>query len=216
MATEGPNDDLLLERLQQSASGDAAVRQLRRRYDLLRRDYEHLIDRLGELEDRLTPPPPTGSSATGSLAPEPEATAPPAPIEEPRSTVVQEGLVSPLLKLRDEYLSAVSGIQSIVSGLDGLAAAAFKAQHSPPVAERRGSPASVEEAPLPSSPPRTEPQRQRTQRMQVEVKGAGFGELLDFQERLSELAGVARVSINAIDNERATLIVELVATPGNA
>jgi hypothetical protein len=41
------------------------------------------------------------------------------------------------------------------------------------------------------------------------VKGSGFGELLDFQERISNLTGVSRVSISAIDNERATLVVEL-------
>ena len=61
-------DDAILERLHEAASGDAAVRQLRRRYDLLREDYERLLDRLGELEDRLNeaadraaqpPPPPT-------------------------------------------------------------------------------------------------------------------------------------------------------------
>ena len=33
--------------------------------------------------------------------------------------------------------------------------------------------------------------------------------ILDFQERLAQLDGVARVSINAIDNDRATLVVEL-------
>jgi hypothetical protein len=43
----------------------------------------------------------------------------------------------------------------------------------------------------------------------VEVRGGGFGELLDFQERLSSLPGVARVSISTIDNERASLVVEL-------
>jgi hypothetical protein len=46
-------------------------------------------------------------------------------------------------------------------------------------------------------------------KMQVDVKGSGFGALLDFQERLSSLSGVSRVSISAIDNERATLVVEL-------
>ncbi len=45
--------------------------------------------------------------------------------------------------------------------------------------------------------------------MQVDVNGSGFGELLDFQERLSEMNGVSRVSISAIDSDRATLVVEL-------
>ena len=47
------------------------------------------------------------------------------------------------------------------------------------------------------------------------MRGPGFGELLDFQERLSTLEGVARVSINAIDTERATLVVELEPGPGS-
>ena len=65
---QGP-EDFLLERLNEAASGDAAVRQLRRRYDLLRHDYEQLLDRLGELEDRLneaatqTARPPAGWKA---------------------------------------------------------------------------------------------------------------------------------------------------------
>jgi hypothetical protein len=45
--------------------------------------------------------------------------------------------------------------------------------------------------------------------VQVDVKGEGFGNLLDFQEKLSNVPGVQRVSINAIDNDRATLVVEL-------
>ena len=52
----GP-EDFLLERLNEAASGDAAVRALRRRYDMLRNDYENLLDRLGELEDRLNAAP---------------------------------------------------------------------------------------------------------------------------------------------------------------
>ncbi len=48
--------------------------------------------------------------------------------------------------------------------------------------------------------------------VRVNVKGSGIGELLDFQERISGIEGVARVSIHAIDAERATLLVELQAT----
>ncbi|MCL4241867.1 MAG: hypothetical protein KJ048_10990, partial [Dehalococcoidia bacterium] len=72
-------DDAILERLHEAASGDAAVRQLRRRYDLLREDYERLLDRLGELEDRLNeaadraaqpagPTPPLAATRGGPLA----------------------------------------------------------------------------------------------------------------------------------------------------
>ena len=63
-------DDAILERLHEAASGDAAVRQLRRRYDLLREDYERLLDRLGELEDRL-------NEAADRAAPPPPALPPP-------------------------------------------------------------------------------------------------------------------------------------------
>lgn len=199
MSTEDPgNGDLLLERLKQSAAGDPAVRQLRRRYDLLRHDYEALIDRLGELEDRL---------AAGAEEP-PHAAAPPLPPPPPTAAAAEPGasslhdtLMAPLLKLRDEYVAAANGIQAIVSGLDGLAAAAFKGQR----------PAGTSDEALPVERPRLKPAR-----IQVDVKGGGFGELLDFQEHLSELPGVARVSINAIDNERATLVVELSSTtPGD-
>ena len=49
MTTDGADgDDLILARLRESAAGDPAVRQLRRRYDMLRGDYEQLLDRLGE------------------------------------------------------------------------------------------------------------------------------------------------------------------------
>ena len=181
-------EDFLLERLNEAASGDAAVRQLRRRYDLLRHDYEQLLDRLGELEDRL------------NEASELSTTAPAAPSAVADS--IAGAIAAPLLRLRDDYLAAVAGIQGVARGLEGLASG-FKGQHSastePPVA----APAAVPE------PATTEPSEPRVQRMQIDVKGSGFGELLDFQERLSSLPGVSRVSISAIDNERATLVVEL-------
>ncbi len=201
MSTEGPGaDDRLLERLRQSASGDPAVRQLRRRYDLLRNDYEHLIDRLGELEDRLAA---TQSSSPDQSVPLQLPSAAPLaePVSEPASPTMLQDLVAPLLDLRDEYLAAVAGIQEIVSGLDGLAAAAFKGQHPP-------APGSA----VPQAPSDLRP-RVKPSRLQVEVKGRGFGQLLDFQEQISAIPGVARVSINAIDNERANLVVELEADP---
>ena len=98
-------EDFLLERLHEAASGDTAVRQLRRRYDLLRHDYESLLDRLGELEDRLN---------EASNRPIPQA---PSAIAES----IAEAIAAPLLRLRDDYLAAVAGIQGVVSGLEGLA-----------------------------------------------------------------------------------------------
>lgn len=171
-------EDVILERLQEAASGDATVRQLRRRYDLLRQDYERLLDRLGELEERLA-----------------EATRAPAAPATPVGAALAEALAAPLMQLRQEYLAAAAGIAQVVSGLEGLAGG-LKGQH--------GSARAAEE------PARGEPAAARQQqRVQVDVRGSGFGEFLDFQERLMHLPGVARVSINAIDNERATLIVEL-------
>jgi hypothetical protein len=173
---DGEPEDVILERLQEAASGDATVRQLRRRYDLLRQDYERLLDRLGELEDRL-------ADATRARA------GPPGTV----SGALAEALAAPLLQLRQDYLAAAAGIAQVVAGLEGLAGG-LKAQHS-----ARN---------VPAEPPK-EPAEARGHRVQVDVRGTGFGELLDFQERLSQLEGVARVSINAIDNERATLIVDL-------
>lgn len=181
----GP-EDFLLERLNEAASGDAAVRALRRRYDMLQNDYEHLLDRLGELEERL--------STAQAAPPSPVA---PAPV----STSIAEAIAAPLLRLRDEYLAAAGSIQNVVGGLEGLAAG-FKGQHPAPLqAETPAVPANRD-----TEEPAVEPRLRKTQ---IDVKGSGFGELLDFQERLSQLGGVSRVSISAIDNERATLVVEL-------
>lgn len=190
----GP-EDFLLERLNEAASGDAAVRQLRRRYDMLRNDYENLLDRLGELEDRLT-------AAAQQQPAEPSPTA-------PVSQSIAEAIAAPLLRLRDEYLAAAGSIQTVVGGLEGLAAG-FKGQHAAPVqpgAASRPAPEPESASEKPQEATRSEPPR--LQKTQIDVKGSGFGELLDFQERLSQLPGVSRVSISAIDNERATLVVEL-------
>ena len=95
-------DDLVRERLREAASGDTAVRQLRRRYDALRRDYEHLLDRLSELEERLESPDDrsTAGSGLGPLA------------------LIEQALANPLLELRDAYLAAATRIQTLASGLD--------------------------------------------------------------------------------------------------
>lgn len=185
MAEDEPEDDVLFERLQDAASGDNAARQLRRRYDLLRGEYEQLLDRLGQLEARL------GGAA------EPEA--PSAEVrEEAFNATLTEGLLQPLVRLRDEYVTALAGMQGLVRGLESLAAGAFKGQ-------RGATAAAVAPPPVPV---REEvPRHPRT--VQVDVKGRGVGWLLAFQERLAGLAGVARVSIHAIDAERASLVVEL-------
>ena len=188
MATRGPDgDDALFERLKEAVAGDSSVRQLRRRYDALRQDYEQLIGRLAELEQRL--------DEEERAAPPSRPLAPPSPSAAGEPAELDEVIAAPLLRLRDQYLATVTNLQTIVAGLESLAAGAFKGQH----------------AVAPETEPASSPQRvpQRPREMRIDVKGKDFGELLDFQERLSALDGVARVSINAIDNERATLVVEL-------
>ena len=106
-----------------------------------------------------------------------------------------------MIRLRDDYLAAVASIQSVVTGLEGLASG-FKGQHT-------SAGRSAGEAAAATTPPERTANHARPAKIHLDVKGSGFGELLDFQERLSQLGGVARVSINAIDNERATLVVEL-------
>ncbi len=202
---EFEGDELLLGRLREGASGDAAVRQLRRRYDSLRTDYERLLDRLGELEEKLEEPTPTSRPQ-------------PASGESPAGTV-SHAIALPLIRLRDEYLSAATRMQAIVSGLERLAAGALKGQHPavaaeapaqpPPAPEAADTPADREAAQAPPAAP--QPSSTRPQKVHLDVRGRGFGELLDFQERLSAVPGVSRVSINAIDADRATLIVELEA-----
>ncbi|MEO9255089.1 MAG: hypothetical protein ABI305_06085 [Tepidiformaceae bacterium] len=189
-------EELLLRRLREAASGDAGLRQLRRRYDSLRSDYEQLLDRLTELEERLEEP-----------AKRPQTTQPVAGIP---AASVSEALATPLLRLRDEYLAAATRIQAIVSGLEVLAAGSLKGQHgprdaaAPAQAEGKTELPTVETAPEPEAPSDGRPRK-----VHIDLRGSGFGELLDFQERLSTVQGVSRVSINAIDADRATLIVEL-------
>lgn len=212
MTTDGADgDDLILARLRESAAGDPAVRQLRRRYDMLRGDYEQLLDRLGDLEDRL--------NAQALAARLPLATSSP---EQPLSAQLSDVLLAPLLKLRDEYVATATRITALVSGLETLAHGSFKGQRSTPEtqfetprAEPGAAPASGGAESLQSAGPGSHGATS-SKRLQVDVRGQGFGELLDFQERLSSLEGVARVSINAIDTERATLVVELEPSPSSA
>ncbi|MEX0783651.1 MAG: hypothetical protein WD557_13485 [Dehalococcoidia bacterium] len=196
MAKRGANDDeRLLERLREAVSGDQAMRQLRRRYDSLRHDYESLLDRLADIEQRIEL-----SDAVEDDAPRPGAVrAEPGPVlpTAPPAGRLTESLLAPLVQLREEYLAAATSIQVIVGGLESLAAGAMKGQKAAhPAPEERPAPV-------------REPHPQRPRSIQVDVKGEGFGNLLDFQEKLSAIEGVSRVSINAIDNDRATLLVEL-------
>ena len=141
---------------------------------------------------RPPPPPPP--------PPPDRAAQPPAPTT-PFASTLADAIAAPLIRLRDDYLAAVASIQSVVTGLEGLASG-FKGQHT-------SAGRSAGEAAAATTPPERTANHARPAKIHLDVKGSGFGELLDFQERLSQLGGVARVSINAIDNERATLVVEL-------
>lgn len=186
-------DDLVRERLREATSGDATVRQLRRRYDSLRHDYEQLLDRLADLEERLGEP--------GRLPAHPAVANPGDPL-----TDVQALLVAPLLSLRESYAAAGIRIDAIVAAIDQITAGA-------PSVSTLSEPEMAASEP-PSSPESQPTRSNRPTKVHLDVRGRGFGDLLDFQERLSAVAGVSRVSINAIDADRATLIVELdQATP---
>ncbi len=196
MGTGEHGDDLPLARPSGAPEEDLALRQLRRRYEHLRREYEQLLDRLGDIEDRL------------DEAHQPVATSAPAQLD--------AAIVDPLIRLRAEYSAAAARIQGIVAGLDRIAAGAMKGQHAAAptgaVAPAATEPdAQREQKPTPAEPDGEEGEAPRPRKVSVDVHGKGFGELLDFQEKLSSVAGVSRVSINAIDAERATLIVELTA-----
>lgn len=194
MAKRGASDDeRLLERLKEAVSGDQSMRRLRRRYDSLREDYEGLLDRLADIEQRIE----LSDALDEEQQPETRRTPGAGLPSAPAAGRLTDSLLAPLMQLREEYIAAATSIQAIVGGLDTLAAGAMKGQkpaHSAP--EERPGPVR-EEAPA------------RPRSVQVDVKGEGFGNLLDFQEKLSTLEGVARVSISAIDNDRATLVVEL-------
>ena len=203
MSKRGADDDeRLLGRLRAAASGEQTTKQLKRRYDSLRRDYELLLDRLADIEHRIegpervepapSAPPPAAATPPAAVPP------PPPPSSEGASGTgrLTDTLMGPLIQLREEYLAAATSINAIVGGLDSLAAGAMKGQRRAASPEERPGPVREEAA-------------VRRRSVQVDVKGEGFGNLLDFQERLSELEGVTRVSINAIDNDRATLLVEL-------
>lgn len=188
MTHDGPDDDTLFERLQEATGADPTLRQIRRRYDALRTAYEQLIDRLEDLEERLeasptaqSPPPPPGG-----------------PSREGPAGSLTENLTAPLYRLRDEYASALAGIQQIIDGLGELARGAFKGQR-----DSSGHTA----APIRPEPPPT--RESSVRRVEVEVRGQGHAAMLGFQERLRAIPGVRRASISAIDDEHATLVVEL-------
>ena len=150
-------EDALLRRLRDGAGGETASQQLRRRYDELRTDYQQLLRRLSELEARLAEP------------------ANRAPTEAPTDTFASS-LLAPLETLRNQYAITLGGLQALVSGLDGLAAGAFKAQRGPGF----------------GAEPEFDPEAAGQRSYHVETKARTFPALLEFQSRLAAVPGVSR------------------------
>jgi hypothetical protein len=180
------------------ASGDTALRQMRRRYEALRHDYEELIDRLSEVEQRLLDEQ-RASAAQRS--------------EKPGSLRVQsrDFLLAPLGQLRDDYLMIADELITIANSLNDMTARAMKGQ--------RASSAAAGVAPQSPTQPTPQPQHMASgepQRVNLHVQASGLGQLLDFQEQLSRLTGVERVSISQVNEDRAVLTVELAADTESA
>ncbi len=175
------------------ASGDTALRQMRRRYESLRHDYEELIDRLSEVEQRLLDEQRAAAAQRS---------------EQPGSLRVQsrDFLLAPLGQLRDDYLMIADELITIANSLNDMTARSLKGQRgsSPATAVPHQSP--TQPTPQPQHTASAEPQR-----VNMHVQASGLGQLLDFQEQLSRLAGVERVSISQVNEDRAVLVVELTA-----
>jgi hypothetical protein len=168
--------------------GDTAFRQLRQRYESLRHDYEELLDRLGDVEQRLLDAQ-RASAERGTIMPG------------SLRTESREFLLAPIGRLRDDYLMIADDLITIANSLNDLTARAMKGQRgSTPTPPRSPS----EPTPQPQHTSSSEPQR-----VSLHVQSGGLGHLLDFQEQLSRLPGVDRVSISQVNEDRAVLTVEL-------
>lgn len=121
-----------------------------------------------------------------------------APIAAPAAPALRfgllESLLAPLEQLRQEYIETLASLEDVVGGLETVVSRGLKGQ--------RGAPS--------ASPPPTTPETVESARLvRLEVRGRNAGELLAFRERLAALPGVRAVTIHAVDQERATLVVEL-------
>ena len=211
-----------------SRSKDPALRHLRRRYESLRDDYEELIERLAQVESRLEPGQPR-AAPRGAPGQEARHSTPPAGSGSVSEQVLR-AIAAPWFALRDEYSRAAQELLGIVHSMDELADRAFKGQR--PAHEEPPSPAAPppppppparEEAPEPSAASQEEPTAEEIRAhqvppsngapdrttIQVQVQSPNLGALLDFQEHLSQLPDVARVSMSQVNEERAVLVVEL-------
>ncbi|MFN8508338.1 MAG: hypothetical protein U0547_12355 [Dehalococcoidia bacterium] len=163
---EEQDRESLLGRLHEATSAEAALRQLRRRYEQLQLEYDSLASRLSGLETAA------GVSALGT------------------GSSLADALREPLRRMLDEYTTARTQADAIIEGLRGLALADGVTS------------AAFEPVPQPVA-------TAVASRVSVRVGGNDMGALLDFQERLSGLPGVARVSIETAGAGASSLMVEL-------
>lgn len=109
---DAPRDEQVRKRLEEAASHETALHQLRRRYDELRQDYETLVKRLSELED----------DEPGAAAEPPAA---------PGSRPLLEAMTAPLFALYQQYVNAARDAIAIAEGVGRLAGIAPAATSGP-------------------------------------------------------------------------------------
>jgi hypothetical protein len=115
--------------------------------------------------------------------------------EPPLAEEVLDLLLAPLGRLRAEYQGAIPRIERLIVELERMRLALSSEAVPPPPA-----------APPAHQPP---PRPQETPgETRVDVRG-DFSRILDLQEQLTRMVGVANVRVTHLSGEGATLIVEL-------
>ncbi len=129
--------------------------------------------------------------------------------------MLAEAVKAPLVAMLQEYNAAIAAMAQIVEALRPLTLAL-------------GMPAALPEAPFPSVPlPETQPpgsaprataptatsparpHRSNTEVLELEVTAPNEVAILEFEEQISEIPGVMRVSLKSYAQGKATLAVEL-------
>ena len=118
-------------------------------------------------------------------------------------------LLAPVHRLRQDYEAAMGRIERVVAMLARIEQAQGPAEPRafPAASERAARPPADEPAPV-SAGPATPPREPLGGQTRIDVRG-DFSRLLDLQEQLSQLSGVARVTVTHLSNEGATLLVEM-------
>jgi hypothetical protein len=114
--------------------------------------------------------------------------------EPPLAEEVLDLLLAPLGRLRAEYQGAIPRIERLIVELERMRLALSSEAGPPPAAPAAHRP-----------PPRPQETPSETR---VDVRG-DFSRILDLQEQLTRMVGVANVRVTHLSGEGATLIVEL-------